>query len=129
MPLDMIGSPFPYKSIWLKGAGLQVPGWHSAVIVAVPGKVGFTSPEPAEMVDGVVELKIRLTPVSVTPLTSLTTAVSGRVVFTPTATLLVFAGCPGTERVMEVGGHVEKKPAAPPEAELVIVPVTIVEPG
>src|ERR1700712_2912485 len=121
MPLDVIGSPLPNRSIWLKGAGLQVPGWQEAVIVAAPGKVGFTRPEPAEIVEGVVELNVRLTPVSVTPFVSFTTAVRGWVLLPLTATLLLPAACPGTERVMDAGGQVEKKPAAPPEPEFVTV--------
>jgi hypothetical protein len=37
MPLEVMGLPLPRRPIWLKADGLQVPGWQTAVMVAVPG--------------------------------------------------------------------------------------------
>ena len=54
---------------------MQVGGLHAAVIVAVPGKVGVTTPELAGKLNGRVELNSRERPVMGLPLVSRTEAV------------------------------------------------------
>src|SRR6185312_876742 len=127
MPFDVSGSPLPNKPIWLNGAVLQLEGWHTAVIVAEPGRLGETVPAPAEIVEGVVELNSRLMPVRVVPFASFTRAVSGWLVLTATVALLLLV--PGMASWMDVGGQVEKKPAAPPVPEFETLAVTIDDPG
>ena len=126
-PFEVMGLPLPNKPIWLNGAELQVGGWQTAVIVAAPGKVGEIDPPAAAIVVGLVETKVRFAPMIGTLLVSITVAVSGSVVLmaTPAGPLPPVDNA----RVMLAGGHVEKKPAAPPVPEFATFAVTIVEPG
>jgi len=88
-----------------------------------------TDPTDAGMVCGVVELNSNCTPVMVTPLVSLTTAVSGCTLLSETLMLLVPAGWPGRESVMEAGGQVEKKPELIAEEEFDTSVEISVDPG
>src|SRR5271168_2846038 len=127
---DVTGFPLPYKPIWLNGEGLQLGGWQAAVIAAAPGKMGVTVPAAtAGIVVGVVDSNSRARPVRTVPLMSFTTAVIGCVLFGFTLTLVEVEPppIPGTLNVIEVGGHVEKKPAELPAFE--IFAVMTVDPG
>src|SRR5471030_3310522 len=86
-----------------------------AVIAAVPGKTGVTVPLPPGAVWGVVDSNSRLIPVRTVLFWSVTVATSGCALFKLTLTLVLLV--PGTASVMEVGGHVEKKPALDAEDE------------
>jgi hypothetical protein len=101
--------PLPYKPIWLKGELLQFGGWQTATIDPAPGKIGVAVEGPAVSVVGVVDSKVRFTPVSVIPFVSTTVAVTGcaKFWFTIMLVLVLF----GTASVMLCGGHVEKNPA------------------
>jgi hypothetical protein len=129
MGLDVTGLPLPKRPIWLNGDGLQVGGWHTAVIAAAPGNIGVTVPvEAAGIVVGVVDSNSRATPVRMVPFLSLTTDVIGCVLFGFTTTLVeLLPEIPGTLNEMEVGGHVEKNPAELPA--FAIFAVITVDPG
>jgi hypothetical protein len=88
---DVTAFPLPKRPIWLNGEGLQLGGWQTAVIAAVPGKMGVTVPaDAAGIVVGVVDSNSRGTPVMTFPFVSFTTDVIGCVLFGFTTTL--FAG-------------------------------------
>jgi hypothetical protein len=126
---EVTGFPFPNRPIWLNGEGLQLGGWHAAVIAAAPGKMGVTVPPAAAgIVVGVVDSNSRDRPVRIVPFISFATDVIGCVLFGFTITLFGFEpGIPGTLSVIEVGGHVEKNPAELPAFE--IFAVITVDPG
>ena len=66
---EVTGFPLPNRPIWLNGEGLQLGGWHTAVIAAAPGKMGVTVPAAAAgIVVGVVDSNSRLRPVRIVPL-------------------------------------------------------------
>src|SRR3981081_1029032 len=75
---EVTGFPLPNRPIWLKGEGLQLGGWHTAVIAAAPGKRGVTVPAAtAGIVVGVVDSNSRLRPVRIVPFWSFATDVIG----------------------------------------------------
>jgi hypothetical protein len=92
MPLEVIGLPLPSRPIWLNPEGLQVPGWHTAVIVAEPGYRGVTEPAPPGINCCSVELYSSARPVMGLLLVSSTVAASARVLFTASETVVVLAG-------------------------------------
>jgi hypothetical protein len=130
---DVTGFPFPtgfpFSSgppILLNGAGLQLAGWHCAVISAVPGKLGVTIPaELTGIVVGVVEMYSSVKPVRGFPFVSSTVVVSGWGLFWFTE-ILEPPRC-GIVNWMLAGGHVEKKPAELPAFDK--VEVIVVDPG
>ena len=126
---EVTAFPLPNRPIWLNGEGLQLGGWHIAVIAAAPGKRGVTVPAvTAGIVVGVVDSNSSATPVKMCPFASVTTDVIGCVLFGLTVTLVAPAPVPpGMLNAIEVGGHVEKKPAELPALEMFAV--MTVEPG
>jgi hypothetical protein len=126
---EVTGFPLPNRPIWLKGEGLQLGGWQTAVIAAAPGKMGVTVPAAAAgIVVGVVDSNSRLRPVRIVPLMSFATDVIGCTLFGFTTTLLeLLPEIPGTLNAIEIGGHVEKNPAELPAFEMFAV--MTVDPG
>src|SRR5690242_133812 len=95
-----------------------------AVIPALPGNRGVMVELPGIVV-GLVETNSRLSPVSTVWFLSVATALRGCGLLGLTVT--VDALLSGTERLIETGGQVEKKPAELPA--LATVAVMMVEPG
>jgi hypothetical protein len=126
---EVTAFPLPNSPIWLNGEGLQVGGWQAAVIDAAPGKMGVTDPVAAGIVVGVVDSNSNARPVRIVPFLSIATDVIGCVLFGFTETLVEVEPppVPGTINEIEVGGHVEKKPAELPA--LAIFAVITVDPG
>ena len=126
---DVTGLPLPNKPIWLNGEGLQLGGWQIAVIAAAPGKVGVTVPaEAAGIVVGVVDSNSSATPVRIAAvLVHHSCSDRLRIVWIHDDAGRTAARDPGTLNVIEVGGHVEKKPAELPAFE--IFAVITVDPG
>lgn len=77
MGLEVMGLPLPKSPIWLNGAVLQLVGWQTAVMSAVPGKSGVTDPIAAGIVCGVVELNSKARPLIGLPRVSMTVAIKG----------------------------------------------------
>src|ERR1700679_1697946 len=107
MGLGAMALPLPWRPICAKGEGLEVAGWQTAVISAVPGQSGVTEPTVAGMVCGVVELNSSARPVMGLPWVSRTVVLRGWRVLTFTLMLLA-DGLLGSARTMDAAGQVEK---------------------
>ena len=134
---DVIGLPFPTglpvppgalstgPPILLNGAGLQLAGWHCAVISAVPGKDGVTTPAVLTgIVVGVVEIYSKVKPVSGFPCVSSTVVVRDCGLFWFTTTLDP-PNCGIVSWMLQV--HTSKKAAELPAFDR--VEVMMVDPG